>query len=219
MALFGLIAEGKSDFPVLKNILIGLFETDIFNEIRELQPLLDATAEEDIQEFGGWFKVFEYCRSEAFRGAFQRIDYIVIQIDSDVSEQTHYDVKQTDENGLKLSPEQLIEKIKDKFYSIIKEAFGEDFLEKVKHRIIFAISVNEIECWLLPLFYTDKLKSSTNNCDYRLHQKAGSFRKETKPYDKISKEYRKSKVIQKAYPENPSLKIFVESVLAKNIIP
>ncbi|MDZ7898816.1 MAG: hypothetical protein U5N85_12455 [Arcicella sp.] len=34
-----------------------------------------------------------------------------------------------------------------------------------------------------------------------------------------SKEYRKAKVIQKAYPENPSLKIFVESVLAKNITP
>jgi hypothetical protein len=118
-----------------------------------------------------------------------------------------------------LLPEVLVEKVKGKFITIITETFGNSFLETIQDRIIFAISVDEIECWLLPIYYSDKIKESVNNCDYRLHQKVGKFEKNAGDYDKISREYRKSKVIQEAYPENPSLKIFVESVLAKNITP
>ena len=81
-----------------------------------------------------------------------------------------------------------------------------------------AISVDEIECWLLPLYYNDKTKSKINNCDHKLHQKAGKFEKNYVDYDKISKDFRKPKILKKLYHENLSLKIFVESVLSKNII-
>lgn len=218
MPLFGLVAEGPSDHAVLENILLGLFEDDISDEITTLQPIRGATDENAIKAFGGWYKVFEYCRSEDFRGAFQSIQYLVIQIDTDVSEQTHYDIKQTDETGKKFSPENLVEKVKEKFEQIITNEFGQDFWDKYNHRILFAISVNEIECWILPLYYTDKTQAITNNCDYKLHQKAGKFEKEYKDYDKISKGFRKAKTLKNSYPQNPSLKIFVESVLAKNII-
>lgn len=219
MTLFGLVAEGPSDHAVLENILIGLFEDDISDEIAPLQPIRDATNEDEIKKFGGWYKVFEYCRSKDFRDAFQSIQYLVVQIDTDVSEQTHYEVKQTSDEGKRLSPEVLVEKVIDKFKLSISEAFGKEFFDKVIHRIIFAISVDEIECWLLPIYYTDKIKESINNCDYKLHQKAGKFEKNYKDYDKVSKDYRKSKVLMKAYQLNPSLKIFVESVLEKNITP
>jgi hypothetical protein len=218
MLLFGLVAEGKSDHAVLENILLGLFEEDISDEITTFQPARGATDEEAIKAFGGWFKVFEYCRSENFRGAFQEVYYVVIQIDTDVSEHTHYDIKQTDEFGKKLFPEVLVKKVREKFEQIIANEFGQDFLEKYQDRILFAISVDEIECWLLPLYYTDKTKSKTNNCDHKLHQKAGKFEKNYNDYEKISKDFRKSKTLMKAYQENPSLKIFVESVLSKNIV-
>jgi hypothetical protein len=217
MLLFGLVAEGKSDHAVLENILLGLFEEDISDEITTLQPTRGATDEEAIKAFGGWFKVFEYCRSENFRGAFQEVQYVIIQIDTDVSEHTHYDIKQTDESGKKLVPEVLVKKVREKFEQIIANEFGQIFLEKYQDRILFAISVDEIECWLLPLYYTDNTKSKTNNCDHKLHQKAGKFEKNYNDYDKISREYRKNKTLMKSFPENPSLKIFVESVLAKNI--
>ena len=217
--LFGLIAEGPSDHSVLKNILIGLLGKDIFDEITELQPNFGESNDDSLKRFGGWYKVFQYCRTDDFKKAFVDVQYVVIQIDTDVSEHLHYDIKQTDNLGVKLLPEILIEKIREKFILIIAETFGISFLETIKDRIIFAISVDEIECWLLPIYYNDKVRQAIHNCDYRLHQKAGKFEKNADDYDKISKEYRKSKIIQKAYPENPSLKIFVESVLAKNIIP
>lgn len=212
MTLFGLVAEGNSDHAVLENILLGLFEEDISDEITTLQPIRGATDEEAIKAFGGWYKVFEYCRSEDFRGALQEVQYLVIQIDTDVSEQTHYDVKQTDESGKKLLPEILVENVKSKFEQIIVDEFGQEFLQNHQDRILFAISVDEIECWLLPLYYTDNTTSKTNNCDHKLHQKAGKFEKNYPDYDKISKDFRKSKTLMKLYPMNPSLKIFVESV-------
>ncbi len=219
MTLFGLVAEGPSDHAVLENILIGLFEDDISDEITPLQPIRDATNEDEIKKFGGWYKVFEYCRSQDFRDAFQRIQYLVVQIDTDVSEQVHFDVKQTNEEGRKLLPEELVEKVIDKFKLSIIEAFGQEFFDKIISRIVFAISVDEIECWLLPLYYTDKIKEAINNCDYRLHQKAGKFEKNYNDYDKVSKDYRKNKVLMKVYKSNLSLKIFIESVLEKKITP
>ena len=218
MTLFGLVAEGNSDHAILENILLGLFEEDISDEITTLQPIRGATDEAAIKAFGGWYKVFEYCRSEDFRGAFQEVQYLIIQIDTDVSEQTHYDVKKTDESGKKLIPEVLIEKIKLKFKQIIVNEFGQDFLNNHQDRILFAISVDEIECWLLPLYYTDNTKSKTNNCDHKLHQKAGKFEKNYSDYDKISKDFRKSKTLKKLYSQNPSLKIFVDSIKFKNIL-
>lgn len=218
MTLFGLVAEGNSDHAVLENILLGLFEEDISDEITTLQPIRGATDEEAIKAFGGWHKVFEYCRSEDFRGAFQEVQYLVIQIDTDVSEQTHYDVKQADESGKKVTPEVLVEKIKSKFEQIIVNEFGKEFFQNHQDRILFAISVDEIECWLLPLYYTDNTKLKTNNCDHKLHQKAGKFEKNYSNYDKISKDFRKSKTLTKLYSQNPSLKIFVDSVKFKNIV-
>ena len=218
MTLFGLIAEGETDHAVLENILLGVSDEDISDEITILQPDIDETTKGTLQEFGGWYNVFQYCLSEDFRDSFQRVQYVVIQIDTDVSEHTHYDIKQTDESGKKLTPTVLVEKVKEKFEQIIVKEFGQDFLQNHQDRILFAISVDEIECWLLPLYYTDNTKSKTNNCDHKLHQKAGKFEKNYIDYDKISKDFRKSKILKKVYQENPSLKIFVESVMSKNIV-
>lgn len=218
MTIFGLIAEGETDHAVLENILLGVSGEDISDEITILQPDIDETTKGTLQEFGGWYNVFQYCLSEDFRDSFQRVQYVVIQIDTDVSEHIHYDIKQTYEFGKKLITEVLVEQIKEKFEQIIVKEFGQEFLQNHQDRILFAISVDEIECWLLPLYYTDNTKSKTNNCDHKLHQKAGKFEKTYNDYDKISKDFRKSKTLMKIYQENPSLKIFVESVLSKNIV-
>lgn len=185
--LFGLIAEGPSDHSVLTNILVGLLGKEVFDEITELQPNFGESNTETLSKFGGWYKVFQYCQTDDFRRAFADVQYVVIQIDTDVSEHTHYDIKQTDAAGTKLSPNVLVERVKEKFITIITETFGSLFLETIQDRIIFAISVDEIECWLLPIYYTTKIKESINNYDYRLHQKAGKFEKNAGDYDKISK--------------------------------
>jgi len=104
---------------------------------------------------------------------------------------------------------------------------AEEFYEKHENSIIFAISVHSIECWLLPLYYTDKRKAKTMNCPgtvdkalrkkglARLQYKNG--KKNTESYREISKAYCNHKKLMKFY-KNPSFKVFIEEVGKRNIV-
>jgi hypothetical protein len=61
--------------------------------------------------------------SRDFQEALQFIDYIIIQIDTDVSEL--YNIPKQDENG-EFTPQQLIEKVLEKF----RGGSGDDFYSK-----------------------------------------------------------------------------------------
>jgi len=128
-----------------------------------MTPILTSTP-------GNWHKVLEYCSSEEFRGAFQFNDYVVIQIDTDVS--ADYAVNDRDENGVEVSVEAMIGRVK----AALIERIGNEFYSLYTNRILFAISVQSIECWLLPLFFSDKKKSKTVNCLGTLNQALKSKR-------------------------------------------
>jgi len=218
MIKFGLITEGVSDQEVIENILTGYFNNDdLTMYVNPLQPLRDATDEESIKKFGNWYKVFEYCKSNYFKEAFQRNDYLIIQIDTDVCNEKHYDVKDTRPDGTKKTPPELIKDVKLKF----KEVIGNELYDKHKERIIFAICVNAIECWLLPIYYSDKTKEKTNNCLYKLNNKLkykiNPEAKNPDLYDDISRKYCKHQELLKLYKKNPSLKIFIEELMSKKI--
>ncbi|WP_428662492.1 hypothetical protein [Runella sp.] len=214
MPTFGLIAEGVTDHVVLENILIGYFnDPDLV--VRQLQPLRDATNE--LKGFGNWYNVFEYCKSTVFKDAFIQIDYFVIQIDTDCAHEKNYDVPPIHGE----STAQFIERIIDKFVRLILDSFGNEFYESHKDKILFAVSVDEIECWLLPLYYTDKTRTAVNNCLHKLNQSLGKLKKETinpsrkdaKIYEKLSRDYCKTKILKASYPHNPSFNYFVERYL------
>jgi hypothetical protein len=216
MPTFGLIAEGETDKAVLENILIGYFnDLDLSMQIRHLQPLRDAT--DALQGFGGWYNVFEYCKSSVFKDAFIQNDYLVIQIDTDCAHEKHYDVPPIHGE----TTEQFIERIIAKFVGLFRDSFGEDFYEFHKDKILFAVSVDEIECWLLPLYYTDKTRAAINNCFHKLNQVLAKNKKETinpsrkeaKVYEKLSREFCKPKTLKNSYPQNPSFNYFVENYL------
>lgn len=220
MATFGLIAEGPTDYIVIQSILYGYFNTsDIV--IRKLHPkeLKDATNKHRVENNTGWYAVFDYCQQIEFKQSFQSNDYMIIQIDTDVSEEKHYDIPKM-EDGVEIIPEQLIEKVVGKFKSLI----GEEFYTKYQNKIIFAIAVHSTECWLLPLYYTDNKKSNTKNCLNTLNQalkKKEKFTIATKNpeyYESISKKYWKNKVLMKHYQDNPSLKIFIEEIEKRKIV-
>jgi hypothetical protein len=215
---FAGIAEGLTYQIVIENILAGYFNPDI--DINWLQPLRDATDENRSSNFGGWSQVFEYCQSTAFEEAFQFNEYIIIHIDTDVSEEEHYNVLHRDENG-ELTPEQLIEKVTEKFKGLI----GEDFYSQYEDKIIFAIAVHSMECWLLPLYYTDNKKSKLKNCFLTLNQalKREGFtidanNKNPEYYRSISRKYCKRKTLLGLYKENPSFKSFIEKIQNRNIV-
>ena len=216
MISFGLITEGLTDQIVIENILAGYFKNPDL-DIRPLQPEKDKDDENKFTGYGSWSQVFAYCRSRDFQESFQSNDYIIIQIDTDVSEE--YGIPQQDENG-ELTPEQLIEKVIEKF----KQEIGEDFYNKFQQRIIWAISVHSIECWLLPLYYKDSKKSKLKKCLSTLNKqllKKHSFTIDAKKpeyYREISKQYSKHKVLMACYEHNPSLKSFVVEVESKEIV-
>jgi hypothetical protein len=148
---------------------------------------------------------------------FQFNDYIIIQIDTDTSQE--YGIPQQDENG-EFTPEELIEKVIEKF----KEEIGEDFYGKCQQRIIWAISVHSIECWLLPLYYQDNKRFHFKNClgmlNKQLDKTHGFTIDAKKPqyYRQISEKYRKHRDLMACYQHNPSLKSFVVDIESKKIV-
>jgi hypothetical protein len=218
MNTFAGITEGKTDQIIIKNILAGYFNPDI--TINWLQPLEDETDANRSSNFGGWDLVFKYCESDEFKEAFQLNQYIIIQIDTDVSDE-YYGVPHQDKNG-EFSAEKIIELAIDKLKAVI----GEEFYSKYHERIIFAIAVHSTECWLLPLYYDDKRKSKLVNCLDTLNQEIRTKEgftidpknKNPEYYRHISRKFSKHKVLIDKYQYNPSFKIFIEEIQKRNII-
>jgi hypothetical protein len=207
MSDFGLVTEGATDQEVISQILYGFFENpDLL--ITELQPLRDQTDQSQFGGHGGWPHVLSYCGSAKFKEAFQSIRYLIIQIDTDVSEEYEISKKR---DGQDLSPEELAEAVRQKLIGIM----GEEFYAQVRERLLFAISVHSIECWLLPLYYSDDRKAKTVNCLETLNQrlKKEDFTidpnsKDLRLYQKIVKPYGKLKELNKHLSANPSLTFF-----------
>lgn len=200
---FAGIAEGITDQKVIDNILVGYFNDRDIN-INWLQPAR-------IGKSGGHGEVTNYCRSRKFKAAFERNEYVIIHIDTDISPKLG--VPHHDEHGQPLSPDHLIDRVIAKF----KEEIGEDIYNQFANNIIFAIAVHSIECWLLPLCLPEK-KAETDDCINILKRDLPDFKeKDHRYYQRISMEYANQNSLLKLYPENPSLKIFIEELASKNI--
>ncbi len=228
MKTFGIISEGITDQRVLDNILCGYFkDMDLTEYIRFIQPFRDNTDKEQVAGYGGWLNVFEFCSSRRFLEAFEQNDYLLIQIDTDRSEDANYDIKKRNDEGILYTPEELINKVIEKFRNLFQTNFTEQY-PSIEDRIIYAICVNEIECWLLPIFYTNSLAEATNNCIFRLNEKLNEkfgfyidpnnkTNSEDKYY-KVSKHYLKNKNLLASFKKNISLKVFIESLDSIKIV-
>ncbi len=208
---FGLIAEGPTDHKILENILVGHFnDPDLV--IRPLQPMLDAT--DLAQSSGGWTQVLAYCKSSLFQGAFEQNEFLVIQIDTDCLNEKPFEL------AIKQPVENIVNQAVEKIEAMIATAFEEADFEKYKSRILYAISVDSIECWLLPLFYSNRVAESTNNCLHKLNEQLGKeklpivnpYSKKPRHYDQLSRNFCKRKNLKLAAGKNPSLGIFVNSI-------
>ena len=208
---FAGIVEGVTDKRVITNILAGYFNNpDIKPTWLQPRDSISDTKEPP----AGWTRVIKYCQSEQFKKAFQENEYVIIHIDTDISLEPRLNIPHYDENGELLTPEQLIAKVVNKF----RELIGEDFYDQYADKIIFAIAVHSIECWLIPLCLPEK-KAEIDDCMNILKGGLLNFKpKDHKYYQKISMEYANKNSLLKLYPENPSLKIFVEQLASKNIV-
>src|SRR5260370_40031899 len=96
------------------------------------------------------------------------------------------------------------------------------FYQANEHRILFAVAVDTIECWLLPLLYGDKKKAakttggleSANQALRKADEDALSAgeTKFIRAYEKASRGYRKRKTLNKLRNKNPSLDLFIKQL-------
>ena len=220
MVNIGIISEGITDQIVIEYILVGLLQNDDLS-IDPLQPTRDATDEDLATSTGNWDKVFEYCESSRFEYAVLNTDFVIVQVDADIFTTKEISEKYKLYFGSDISVEDCVLQIQNMLIGLI----GVDFYASYSSKIIFAISVDSIECWLLPIYYQNQSKqaSKTVNCLNALNQvlsKQESYtidKKKPQYYRKASKPYLKHRDLMKLYPMNPSLKIFIASILAKNI--
>jgi hypothetical protein len=215
MKSIGIVAEGITDYSVISNIVYGFFG-DEEPIIKPIQPVFDEDQKaskgyiiQSAEQFGGWVNVFDYCKDqERLSKDMQGLDYLIIQIDTDTSDEIGYDVSKNDAQNQELSPDKLIEKIIEKINSLLIHS---NFYQE---KIIFAIAVHSTECWLLPLF-SDKYSDikATKNCHARLEKiRKESIKKESRVYEQLSKPLMKRKELYKIKDKNPSLKIFIENL-------
>ncbi len=151
MSKIGLACEGITDRVVITNILCGYFSISSPQRyIKELSPPV-----------GGWRPLLSYLTTERFRDDVENHDYIILQIDTDVS--SDFDVNHADDSGNPLTTPQLIEKIVAMM--VAKMAEGDiDFYTDNSEKIIFAISVHSIECWLLVFYDTNNTYAIDCSC-------------------------------------------------------
>lgn len=208
---FAGIVEGTNDKRVITNILAGYFNNpDIKPTWLQPRDPIANTKESP----AGQTRVIKYCQSRQFKTAFQENEYVIIHIDTDISLERQLNIPHYDKNGELLTPEQLIAKVVNKF----RELIGEDFYDQYTDKIIFAIAVHSIECWLMPLCLPDK-NGETNECLNILKRDLPDFKeKDPRYYQNISMEYTNQSSLLKLYTENPSLKIFIEELEKREIV-
>lgn len=214
---FTLITEGASENRIIKHILIKYFkEHELF--FRDAQPQIVNDKQDTV---GGWNEVLKYCsRTDDLKEIFNNTDYLVIQIDTDLSQTKPFEINHfTPENDLK-SFDQLHNDVVEK----LKQLIDSELFELHSDKIFFAICIHTIECWLLPLHYTNNHKNDTRNCILTLNSELRRQNivtipvtnknsvKSVKTYETILKAWRKREDINNSAQHNIAFQKFIDSL-------
>ncbi len=196
MAVFGLACEGPTDQITLENILMGVFEELDDDEIAHVQPRFDKSDESAKRTEGNWTRLIEYLGTKRFEDDLAAHDYLIIQIDTDIAEEVHADIVIKDADGERLPDATIVENAVSRLIAAIN-ANDPNMYVKYEDKLIFAITINSLECWLINTFIDDDAKVClhANSCfdDLKalLNDIGGHPRLKKRPvvYDKVSKVY------------------------------
>jgi hypothetical protein len=212
MLKFAIIAEGPTDQTVIANILLGYFEhlaeEPAINYIQPPRPLSERP--------GGWGHVFKSLERKDYEGALQYNDYLVIHIDTDVQEEAGFDVPRRD-GGKELTVSERVNRVIQR----LNQEIDNDFNRANSNRVLFAIAVDTIECWLLPLLCERNKVAKTTGCletANRALRKANcdglsaGANKFIDAYERASSDYRRHNRLMECHDRNPSLELFVNQL-------
>ena len=210
---FGLICEGVTDFHVLKHVIQAYFEEGQF---RPIQPNLDETHRRTATgTFGGWELVAKYLKSDHLEQTLVDMDYVVIQIDTDVCEHSNFGIP-----SITLADSDLnafYEQIKLKLIEWI-DSFEANTYDFYKEKIIFAISVHSLECWLLAYHDTRqrncKIKGCENALTRYLSTKRMTITKTAQDYIRYSSDFKMPENHAPVIAKSESFGMFIKQLSA-----
>ena len=210
---FATVAEGKCDHPVLENIIIGLCKKhgiEVGN-INPTQPEIDKTGRQ--LGFGGWGQVFRWLREKRYDEAFQYNDFVIIHLDTDACEEVDFDIQKYSD-GVEKNPLELVNAVIEKLKGLI----GNEDLAIYQGRFHFAISVHNIECWLLPLWGKKTEYCLIHSCKLRVdkglsrEKQPGLNKEDIRTYDNASSKLRKHSSLFDTAKSQDSLQHFLDSI-------
>jgi hypothetical protein len=165
MASFAIICEGISENLSLQHIVEKTMRSESY--FADIQPRTTVNHGHAVQGSpGGWTEVLSHCNTDEFKQALQSNDYLIVQIDTDRCDEPKFGIRKTDEQNIERSDSEIYNDI----IARLLQNVDYQFYEKNKERIIFAVCFEEIECWFLPLFYSDKRACATTGCIGKINQ-------------------------------------------------
>jgi hypothetical protein len=219
MASFALITEGITDQVVIETLLLTCLGPD--TAVNPIQPERDKTDQSRQGQFGGWERVLESCTQSNFEMILSVNDFIVLQLDTDQAEHPNFGVALT-ENGQDRAVEALLADVRTVIINKLGTAWPQ-----FAPRILFALAVHSLECWLLPLHAkTNADFKRTKNCASHLARLSGckteadlkSYRKFEElaaPLQRSHKNPQWQKKLEICRQHSPSLVIFLNSLPAQ----
>lgn len=147
----GIVCEGITDYTILKHITeCYLRDWDVY-----VVPLKPRVTPLGIQDgFGSWTGVLDYISGAdgmLFEAVHEGCDYVIVQIDTDVCDQ--YGVGKNHKTDSQLHME-----VMQRLLSLTHPDFDPS-------KLLFAITIEETECWLLPFLTTNpKISCRTTGC-------------------------------------------------------
>lgn len=206
----GVVSEGVSDYRLLKHIterFLKSKEGEEFYTIR-LNP------KEELNKqigFGTWQGVFKYISNELIAEALEEgCEYVIVQIDTDVCD--YYNVPHDLTNI-----EALWENVRKRLEECVHPEFD-------RSKLIYAICIDEIECWLIPFVDEDKkrcanLERCLNVVNNDIRKKGLFIDKDNKnsigaqkAYEHILKQKKKPTEIKECSVFNYGFKKFIEQL-------
>lgn len=209
-----LITEGVSEYTIVEHILFGYIGNDDLI-INQIQPKVVNQKQVTV---GGWAEVIAYCQRPEIHDILIENDFLIVQIDSDQSQTPPFSVNHIDNQSEQKKPDQLLRDIIERLQSL----FIHEIYQKFQSRIIFAICIHTIECWLLPVVLNDHHRSSTTNCVNRLNRELNKRDMNKIPrkgnplrisrFKEVLQLMRRKRDIENAAQFNPGFSFFIKTV-------
>lgn len=216
---FGLITEGVSE----QNIIIPIVERYLMNCSASCNPYFPKTLKGKQSETGGWHKVLEICSSDVIENILIENDFLIIQIDTDQSQTSPFNVSHRLIGSDGIEIDKPLESLHKEVVEVLQQRIPTDVWSRYCNKIVFAICIHSIECWLLPAVFSDENRSAVNKCLDKLNrgiQRKLNIRPITdknsvqskKTYDAVLRLYKKKKDLKDASQFNHGFKTFIDSL-------